>query len=313
MKKMIAVFIVFICVQGVFAYGLRYMKKIKLPDEFFSITDFCEAKGNVVLLDRRGCQVYFNKKAKNIHGQGPGECIMPQYLLKDRVNGNFLIFDYSKRQVNIYDSNFIFKNSFKVFQTPYSIAFFNGRIAINFRLSKNNISVFDTKGKKIFETTLSENKFDPNKLSSLLGKLVAFDKKENLFICDVVSGEILKTDKNGRIILKQVILNPLKGLDKVNRNARVNSPFDSKILKIAKRMKKIKRVLSLQYSQKLDLMAVLKREKGEESILLLTPDNLEKKGEIKLKNDNYSTMKISGDKVFLLDEEGEFLDVFQVY
>ena len=310
---MIAAFVLFICVQGAYAYGLRYVKKVKLPDEFFSITDFCEAKGNVVLLDRRGCQVYFNKKIKNIHGQGPGECIMPQFLLKDRVNGNFLIFDYSKRQVNIYDDNFIFKNSFKVFQSPYSIAFFNGKIAINFRLSKNKVSVFDIKGKRIFEITLAENKFDPNKLSSLLGKLVAFNKEGNLFICDVVSGEIIKTDKNGKIVLKKVILNPLKGLDKIDRNANINSPFDSKILEIAKRIKKIKRVLSIQYSQKLDLVVILKRENGKESILLLTPDNLDKKGEIKLKNNNYSRMKIYGDKIYLLDEEGEFLDVFQVH
>ena len=104
MKKFLMSFIFeIIFILNCYSINLKYAYTINAPDYFYSITDFCILENNcVILLDREGCQIFFNGTYRSLIGQGPGLAVSPRYIFYDFFSQTILIVDTIENKFNFY-------------------------------------------------------------------------------------------------------------------------------------------------------------------------------------------------------------------
>ncbi len=313
MAKRVVIFLSFFLLFPLFGQRLSFVEKIDVPDSFFAITDFCVNDGTIFMLDRRGCQLFVNGKVKNLRGQGPGETVSPRFILIDKKKFDFVIVDSSTLKINVYNNKFIFKQSFRLNFRPFSVAVYDGKIAVSYYLQKNKIDVFDFRGNLIAKIVKKDSsQFDSHKLTSLLGKKLFFDEKGFLYACDVVSGKLEKFNRNFQLVYTKKILKDDNDILKNDKNEKIKSPLDPKILVIAKRLKKLRRIVDIKFDFGKHLIVVLVREKEKEKLLFLRSEDFKEKFGFSLTYSNYVELKIDGNNFYLLDEEGTFIKVFSL-
>jgi hypothetical protein len=190
---------------------------------FIAVDDF----GNIYAVDNLRHTIYkLDKNGKLImeigrKGQGPGDLSYPRYI---SIYNN-RIFTVDNIGISIFDLNGKFINRFRKFYRIFSIAVYKNTVLLASVSTKNLITVFDYKGKKLnsfgkkYDVDYSIHKGWPEIVVDRainIGKIVC--SENYIYYITYLFGDIFKYDVNGKLLFKKEMPN---NINIIKRNRKI--------------------------------------------------------------------------------------------